>query len=137
MIANSRGVVALTATIDLVPTSSAPGIARRLVAELLIAWGVVRHVLDDAILLVSELVCNVVEHAGGRLTRLELWLAEASGILRVSVADDSPEHPTVIPVDRRAVRGRGMYLVDTLSRRWGIEDGDGGKRVWFELVLAG
>ena len=31
--------------------------------------------------------------------------------------------------------GRGLYLVDTLSTRWGVESETEGKRVWFELDL--
>ena len=33
-------------------------------------------------------------------------------------------------------RGRGMRLVAEIADRWGANDHDGGKRVWFELSPA-
>jgi hypothetical protein len=37
-------------------------------------------------------------------------------------------------LDPRAARGRGMQIVASLAERWGSEERDGGKRVWFDLA---
>jgi hypothetical protein len=38
------------------------------------------------------------------------------------------------PSESRA-SGRGLFLVDTLSTRWGVSARAKGKQVWFELDL--
>ena len=39
-----------------------------------------------------------------------------------------------LPLDPGGVRGRGLLLVDTLSREWGVTViHDDGKTVWFRL----
>lgn len=104
-----------------------------------------RRFLDDlavddatahaALLIVSELVTNAVRHSVGRLT-LSL-LATDSGI-RVAVADGSATadlRPRAADPD--ATRGRGLYLVEALSSRWGVDVETGGSRsgktVWCEI----
>jgi anti-sigma regulatory factor (Ser/Thr protein kinase) len=136
MTADQQSVLGLNAGFDLVPVPSAAGVARRLVSELLTAWGLAKRVVEDTRLVVSELVSNAIEHAGGRSMRLELSLLKAEGIVRVSVADESAAHPTLGSVNGRAARGRGMHLVAALSRRWGTETRRGGKRIWCEMAVS-
>ncbi len=86
---------------------------------------------DTALLLVSEVVTNAVNHGRGRPV---LDVQVAPDRLSVSVSDSAPGAPEV----RRdnpllADGGRGMLLVETLASRWGIDRRPGGKRVWFEL----
>jgi anti-sigma regulatory factor (Ser/Thr protein kinase) len=92
---------------------------------------------DDAALLVSELMSNVVRH-GGDLARLTVSAGPDS--LRIAVHDDGAGAPTMRAgaIDPTAASGRGLRIVDTLARRWGVDpDPDGaGKTVWFELVVA-
>jgi hypothetical protein len=54
--------------------------------------------------------------------------------LRLSVADGSAVRPVVRQLDGSAPRGRGMRLVGHIADRWGVEDHEGGKRVWLELA---
>jgi anti-sigma regulatory factor (Ser/Thr protein kinase) len=106
-------------------------VARHLVVDLLRAWAA-PHDLDDAALLVTELVANVVDHAGGEvLLTLELTLSD--GWLRLSVADGSSVMPVVRELAGGAVRGRGLLLVQAIADRWGVEEYRGGKRVWLEM----
>jgi anti-sigma regulatory factor (Ser/Thr protein kinase) len=121
----------LTATVDLQPTARSIPTARRMVGELLTAWAA-PHDRQDAELLVTELVANVVDHAGGEsVLTLEVTL---SGVwLRIAVVDGSAIRPVVQQLDHEAVRGRGMQLVEAIADRWGAEDHQGGKRVWLEL----
>lgn len=123
----------LHATLDLPPVGRSAAAARRLVAQLLEAWGA-EPFRDDATLLVSELVSNVVRHVVGRLAmRIEVALSGSS--LRVAVVDSS----TVLPAmaSRGPRGGHGLGLIAAVADRWGSEEHAQGKRVWFELCRAG
>ena len=122
----------LRAVIDLPPVSRSVPTARRVVAGLLAAWAAEAY-CDDAALLVSELVTNVVRHVPGDdpLT-LEMHLS-APG-LRVAVVDRSATRPAVRA--QSADGGHGMWLVSRMADRWGSEKHADGKRVWFELGAA-
>jgi len=88
-------------------------------------------IADDVRLATSEMVTNVVVHTadGGEL---RAWDPRPDVPLRVEVEDDDPAGPT-IPVDRPAVGGLGLSIVDTVSDRWGVEDAPPGKIVWAEF----
>lgn len=121
---------------DLPPTGFAPRVARRLVADLLLAWGQphLDGLVDDATVVVSELVTNAVLHAGeeGRM-RLEIS-ADQNGTLRIAVSDGSSLEPTMQELSDDAESGRGLQIVQQLGASWGVEDGtSGGKRIWVEL----
>jgi anti-sigma regulatory factor (Ser/Thr protein kinase) len=91
----------------------------------------------DASLCVSELVTNAVLHAGiGPDDELELEVTiEDSGLLRVAVSDTgSGFEPPAPSVD--GTGGWGLFIVDRLSERWGVER-RGGTRVWFEIGRGG
>lgn len=114
-------------------TPRAPGEARR--ALELLATPVVPQLLADACLLTSELVTNSVRHGtAGPASRLRFKAKAETGKIRVEVSDwgsgfdaDRPR-----PHPRGAVGGFGLYLVDRLASRWGV-DRQGPVRVWFEL----
>lgn len=120
-----------TAAVDLPPVAASVPVARHVVLDLLRVWQSA-HDRDDAALLVSELVANVVDHVQGEaLLRLELALSD--GWLRISVADGSAVRPVIRELDEGRPRGRGLQLVQAIADRWGAEDHEGGKRIWFEL----
>ena len=125
----------LNAVVDMKPVPASVPVARRLVRGLLHAWAA-PHDAEDAALLVTELVANVVDHVPGEASfALELTLSESW--LRISVADGSALRPVVRELDLEAERGRGMRLVVGIADRWGVEDHADGKRVWFELARPG
>jgi anti-sigma regulatory factor (Ser/Thr protein kinase) len=104
--------------------------ARRFVADVLGEWSLA-ELVDEAELLVSELVTNAVVHTG---EAVELRLHRREGGVRVEVIDGSSErHPELQEVDLDDTSGRGLFLVDVLSSAWGIEPHGVGKAVWFEL----
>ena len=124
-----------TARFDLRPVGASVPLARHVTLDVLRGWQSV-HDLDDAALLVSELLSNVVDHARDE-TVLTLELALAEGWLRISVADGSSIRPVVRELAQDRPRGRGLQLVEAIADRWGAEDHHGGKRVWFELAPPG
>ena len=124
-----------SASIDLPPVSDSVSVARRLVRELLALWGV-PHDREDAELLVTELVANVVDHVRGE-ANLTLELSVSDTWLRIAVVDGSSIRPVVQELSHERPRGRGMRMVEALADRWGAEDHKGGKRVWFEMYPSG
>jgi anti-sigma regulatory factor (Ser/Thr protein kinase) len=91
--------------------------------------------LRDLRLLVSEVVTNAVRHAGlGRGDRIRLLVDVRERDVRVEVHDPgrgfAPRPPKPDPA---RTSGWGLYLVDELADRWGVDGVDRGTRVWFEL----
>ena len=107
-----------------------PGSARRAVQEALMGAGL-EVMLDDALLLVSELVTNAVVHAG---TELELRIDIAPDLARIEVIDHGPGRPFHRhDPDDASEFGRGIFLLDALAQEWGTSHFAGGKSVWFVL----
>ena len=120
-----------SANIDLPPTAGSVPAARHLVQELLRAWDV-PHDREDAALLVTELVANVIDHVQGE-GNLTLELSVSDQWLRIAVVDGSSIRPVVQELSNDRPRGRGLRMVESIAERWGADDHDGGKRVWFDL----
>lgn len=106
--------------------------ARVFMREILVAPRLARA-LEEAELLVSELVTNAVRY-GTPPVRLR---TEFDGdTVQVWVTDSEPTHPEALDVAWDAESGRGVRLVDVISDRWGVDDHvSDGKSVWFTLVV--
>lgn len=94
-------------------------------------WGLSPQVSEFAVLLVSELVGNAVRHTGARVFGLRIL--RRRGWIRIEVRDPSRGLPCLMPVDVLDVSGRGLFLVDKLSDRWGVDLLPRGKTTWFEM----
>lgn len=110
------------------------GRARAELQKALANW-CLNAVEDAALVVLSELVTNAVQHARvspGREIETR-YLREAGGV-RIEVHDASDERPTArVPGESG---GWGLGLVDELSDRWGVDDRDGvGKSVWAVLTV--
>jgi serine phosphatase RsbU (regulator of sigma subunit)/anti-sigma regulatory factor (Ser/Thr protein kinase) len=104
---------------------------RRLVRDTLAAWEL-SALTETVELLVSELVTNAIQHAGGEL-RLRLQRNE-TGLL-CEVCDRTRTPPELQELSATAERGRGILLVNELSRKWGHRRTATGKIVWFSIDL--
>jgi anti-sigma regulatory factor (Ser/Thr protein kinase) len=92
-----------------------------------------RAVLDDARLLVSELVTNSVRHAGVA-DRVGLEVVARPDGMRVEVIDSGAGfEPRARDDDMDRIGGWGLHLVERIAARWGVE-GRRPTRVWFELA---
>ena len=91
--------------------------------------------LRDLRLLVSELVTNAVRHAGlANDDRIRLVVDVRERAVRVEVHDPGRGFTRRAPrPDPARASGWGLYLVEELADRWGVEGADRGTRVWFEL----
>ncbi|HEX4789468.1 MAG TPA: ATP-binding protein, partial [Actinospica sp.] len=69
--------------------------------------------------------------AGAR--QVEVVARRGSGSLWVEVYDQDVRMPRVRTAAATDEGGRGLFLVDQLSRRWGARDTPTGKAVWFQV----
>jgi len=107
---------------------SSPAAARRFVGR------VIAHcpplVRERATLMVSELATNAVQHGRSSFT---VSIDETSEGIRVEVRDNGRGRPAVGTPTIKDGSGRGLFIVQTLSREFGIETARGKKLVWFTL----
>jgi len=92
--------------------------------------------LEDAQLLLSELVTNSLRHADLMPgDELEIRVRRPPPVLRVMVLDPGvgfapPAAPSLPPASQAT--GRGLYIVSRVADRWGVSTGDR-TCVWFEI----
>ncbi|MEV1202398.1 ATP-binding protein [Microbispora rosea] len=106
------------------------GRARRLTRKQLSTWGM-DYLADEAELLVSELVANVLRHTC--CDDLTMRLSTVHGLLRCEIEDCSEGIPKMrwpAPDDES---GRGLHILDALACCWGTDRTPRGKIIWFEL----
>lgn len=118
---------------------AAAGQSRTFVRRTLQNWQC-HALVDDAELVVSELVTNAVKatgSAGAGIVGVQLRLT--GGHLYVEVWDECDGSPVVAEsADDYAESGRGLVLVGSGSEEWGVHRStEGGKVVWAKLASAG
>jgi anti-sigma regulatory factor (Ser/Thr protein kinase) len=94
-------------------------------------------VLDDAALVVSELVTNAVRHSTVPDGVVVVCVTLTAMTVRLEVADPGSDH-VVAPraPDLGGGGGFGLHVVRAVSERWGLEQvAAGGTRVWAQLAL--
>ncbi|MGE7437880.1 MULTISPECIES: ATP-binding protein [Kitasatospora] len=117
---------------------------RHAVRDRLLAQGLVaeryQELVDDVLLIVSELVGNAVTHAAVLSPYLTTELAIEDGWVRISVEDGHPHRPKALDSDQGQLGGRGLLLVKSVTlQAGGVCDvectGEGGKVIWASLPL--
>ncbi|WP_324611008.1 ATP-binding protein [Streptomyces pactum] len=98
----------------------------------LAAWGL-EDQIDDAVVVITELVSNAVDH--GRLTSIRVVVSRPTeDWVRLAVVDRSMAVPLMrTDTNDDRIRGRGLLLVDRLTERWGTDRYRWGKQVWADL----
>ncbi|WP_409474359.1 ATP-binding protein [Streptomyces sp. HC307] len=131
------------AALELVcPLPHVPGavsIVRRRVREVLADWKVFPEIVEDSLLVVSELLTNAIVHAlPPAMLRLSWARGDGLGSLRIEVTDAGP-----VPAAEQSragidpdEHGRGEEIVHALATRHGISVHSGGVTRWADLVAA-
>jgi anti-sigma regulatory factor (Ser/Thr protein kinase) len=108
---------------------------RRAVVLELHALEVDTTIVDEAEIVLSELVANAVRHAKPLPdgTIRVSWTVRA-GVVEVEVADGGgPTTPRPAPRALLSVTGRGLRIVRGLAHEWGVLEDRGGRTVWVSL----
>ncbi|MEU6807514.1 ATP-binding protein [Streptomyces sp. NPDC046831] len=109
------------------------GRVRREVRSVLSSWDCPPSVIDDCVLLCSELVANAVTHAAAG--SIGVSLLQAGERLLLEVTDVSAKHPVVRHADPDDEQGRGMFLVQEIAAAWGsCREPNGRKTTWCTLL---
>jgi anti-sigma regulatory factor (Ser/Thr protein kinase) len=115
--------------LELVTLPSAPFWARRQTRAALRSWRIWPETIETAELLVSELITNAVKFAApGQAQRadasyesvecISLTLRYMTGRLIIEVSDPNPGPPVTAEAGDEAESGRGLMLVQALSKEW-------------------
>ena len=126
------------ASVLLLPfAASSVGAARRRLMSDLIAADICDSAVCDVALVISELLSNALRHAAplpGSKIRVA-WRID-TGNVQVSVRDGGgPTRPELGEPTQAATGGRGLRIVQKLSRSWGTTTGDEGTTVWAEVPV--
>ncbi|TDD79513.1 ATP-binding protein [Actinomadura darangshiensis] len=123
----------------LLGTITMPGVARSAQAARAFVRGIAPPMdiaaMDDIVLCVDELVANAVEHtASGTGGQVTVVVSAREDVLRVTVLDQggTQEQPCV-RTESCSEDGRGLLLVDALSKSWGSHPALKGTAVWAEF----
>ncbi|MGP9019723.1 ATP-binding protein [Streptomyces sp. BR1] len=137
-----------------VPTSSSMAVphgpagvgkARHRMREQLLGSGVSEPVVDDAVLVLSELLSNACRH-GRPLGRADVgdgdvraaWRIDKAGRLTVEVTDGGgPTRPIPATPSVTARGGRGLNIISALAQDWGVRDSASGEVTVWVIITAG
>lgn len=106
--------------------------ARAFVSRHLIAHDLA-DLVEDIQLVVSELATNATVHAQ---TQFTVTLGASRETVRLDVLDGSHVGPSLVLARSLDMGGRGVAIVSTVSRAWGVTShASGGKSVWAEFDI--
>lgn len=121
--------------VQLPATAASAAIVRRQIADELMTTGIAPALVEDAVLIASELVTNAVQHAetlpAGDL--IVAWEADRHGVVIRVTDGGGSERPHVRHPGPRETSGRGLALVEAMASRWGVITGARGTTVWASL----
>ncbi|MET8254951.1 STAS domain-containing protein [Micromonospora sp. NPDC005197] len=129
-VAGAAGALRMRARLE--PVAGACRRARELVGDACARWNL-PGAAGPAALVLSELVGNVVRHAG---TPMQVTVTLRRPYLHLAVVDGSRAAAQPADPDLRAEGGRGLLLVRELAQRWGSVPAGQGKAVWAMLPAA-
>jgi anti-sigma regulatory factor (Ser/Thr protein kinase) len=107
--------------------------------------GVSETVVDDAVLILSELLSNACRH-GRPLGSQQVgdgdiraaWRVDKAGRLTVEVTDGGgPTRPVPATPSVTAHGGRGLNIISALAQDWGVRDGEEGEVTVWVIVASG
>ncbi|HZM30420.1 MAG TPA: ATP-binding protein [Acidimicrobiales bacterium] len=121
-------------TMTLAPEALSVRASRRELGRLLRAVGWAPLGVERAVLAVTELVANAVVHGRSDV----VVRCQVGERLRLEVTDSAGDAELrTLSATAKDTGGRGLNIVDTVSRSWGVVRGTGTKTVWCELEPAG
>ena len=109
--------------------------ARRVLVASLRELEVDETVVDEAEIVISELVANAVRHAKPLADgTIRLGWTVRAGVVEVEVTDGGgPTVPRPAPRSLLAAQGRGLRIVRGYAHEWGVHEDRAGRTVWVSL----
>jgi anti-sigma regulatory factor (Ser/Thr protein kinase) len=128
----------LVAIRTLRPGMGSPMAARNVTKVTLTEWSL-GPLYEDAAVIVSELATNAIRHGlghdPGEILRLILVRYRNHFVCMVTDPTDAP--PLMREADYVAESGRGLHIIEAISRAWGWTPlPGGGKAVWAALAIS-
>jgi hypothetical protein len=120
----------LTSYLEMAALPTAPRYAREQTRIALRAWRLWPETIDTAEVLVSELITNAAKITTpepdnltyadlARVECIAMTLRHAPGRLVIEVIDNNSSPPVLTEADVTAEGGRGLMVVQALSKEWG------------------
>lgn len=124
---------------ELLPWSvSSVADARRLMGQDLRSSGVPAHVVEDSLLVVSEMMSNALRHAHPLGDRVEVAWELVGPDVRISVTDGGgPAAPALGSPSHGSQTGRGLRIIGELASDWGVSRDAGRQTVWALVPVSG
>jgi anti-sigma regulatory factor (Ser/Thr protein kinase) len=131
----NQGEVRASSVVLLPHAPSSVAVARKRLSSELADSGVYESIVDDASVIVSELISNALRHArplpSGQVR--VCWLRRGD-LLELEVSDGGAmTEPRRGPGTLSSLGGRGLGIVEALSEGWGVRHEDGSTTVWAVL----
>ncbi len=117
--------------------ASSPAIARTRLASFLTVNRASNQVIDDALIVISEMIANAVSHGSPAADgAIEIGWSINGDLLELSVTD-SGVGASLKPVDfdEDSLSGRGLAIINRVADRWWV-DLENGTRVNAALTLS-
>jgi anti-sigma regulatory factor (Ser/Thr protein kinase) len=111
-------------------------LARHAFAAEMDAAGICTEDRDDAMLVLSELVSNAVRHAAPLPTgEVAVCWSVRPDALQLEITDGGAStRPQAAAAALSSFGGRGLDIVRTVSRQWGVTEGEETVTVWAEVA---
>jgi signal transduction histidine kinase/serine phosphatase RsbU (regulator of sigma subunit) len=120
------------ATFAVPADEGAVSMARTRIRESLESGAIPASVIDDVVLIGSELVTNAIVHGH---PPIEMRIRQTASEVTLEVFDTATFFPRRTHPSPLEEHGRGLGIVDVLARDWGTRMTDGGKAVWCSVAI--
>ena len=121
-----------TAELDIPAAASALSDGRRFTTVTLTDWKLPELAIENATLIVSELLTNAIVHG---FPPIRLRLRRTPDELAIEVDDAGSAMPRELQTTPDDLHGRGLAIVADLGERWAARPNGHGKTVWSTLAV--
>ena len=112
------------------PISTAVSVARQIAIRTLVDWEL-SHLIENSMIITSELAANAVLHAE---SSFRLVLSHDATCLRIAI-EDAVSCRLAVPRGSNEPIRSGLGFVEAIASDWGCEVTPDGKTIWAELPV--
>ncbi|MGH9176943.1 MAG: ATP-binding protein [Acidimicrobiales bacterium] len=112
------------------PDAGSAAAARRFVADVLSQRGFSRSGIEDAVLMTSEAITNLIVQSGAEVG---LLVVADAGLARVELHDAKPGSTAIERSGAQEGTDLGLQVIDAVAEAWGVDEVGAGRCIWFEV----